>query len=131
MSLAIAELYKSRPTIKACCPYAGRLFLPSETLVLKRLILFRHNRLEHMRPMLVKFPLSRSFGICKATALLHPAITAEQKFFGAWVCEFKKSKFFARKGKSAVNSLSVNEHFNALLRKICLFGPHGVRVCYA
>ena len=28
--------------------------------------LLRHNRLEHMRPMLVKFPLSRSFGICKA-----------------------------------------------------------------
>ena len=83
-----------------------------------------HNRLEHIRPLLVKFPLSRSFGICKATALLHPAITAEQKFFGAWVCEFKKSKFFARKGKSAVNSLSINEHFNALLRKICLFGPH-------
>ena len=24
-----------------------------------------------MRPMLVKFPLSRSFGICKAAALLH------------------------------------------------------------
>ena len=32
----------------------------------------RHNRLEHMRPMLVKFPLSRSFGICKATSLASP-----------------------------------------------------------
>ena len=49
-----------------------------------------------------------------------------------WVCEFRQSKFFARKGKSAVNSgLSINEHFNALLRKICLSEPHGVRVCYA
>ncbi len=37
----------------------------------------------------------------------------------------------ARKGKKAVNSLSINEHFNALLRKICLFEPHEVRVSYA
>ena len=47
------------------------------------------------------------------------------------VVELKKSKFFARKGKSAVNSISINEHFNALLRKICLFEPHGVRLPYA
>ena len=47
------------------------------------------------------------------------------------VCELKKSKFFARKGKSAVNSISINEHFNALLRKICLFEPHGIRLPYA
>ena len=54
-----------------------------------------------------------------------------KNFSAHWVCEFKKSKFFARKGKSAVNSLSINEHFNALSRQICIFEPHGVRVCYA
>ena len=47
------------------------------------------------------------------------------------VVELKKSKFFARNGTSAVNSISINEHFNALLRKICLFEPHGVRLPYA
>ena len=84
-----------------------------------------------MRPMLVKFPLRRSFGICKATALLHPARTAEQKFFSALGLRVQKEQIFARKGKSAVNSLSINEHFNALLRQICLFEPHEVRISYA
>ena len=32
----------------------------------------RHNGFEHMRPMLVKFPLSRSFGTCKAISLASP-----------------------------------------------------------
>ena len=32
----------------------------------------RHKKPEYMRPMLVKFPLSRSFGICKATSLASP-----------------------------------------------------------
>ena len=91
----------------------------------------RHNRLEHIRPLLVKFPLSRSFGIRKATALLHHVITSEQKFSGALGLRVQKEQFFARKGKIAVNSLSVNEHFNALLRQICLSEPHGVRVSYA
>jgi len=50
-----------------------------------------------MRPMLVKFPLSRSFGICKATALLHPARTAEQKFFGALGLRVQKEQIFCRK----------------------------------
>jgi len=35
-----------------------------------------------------------------------------KNFSAHWVCEFKKSNFFARKGKSAVDSLSINEHFN-------------------
>jgi len=50
-----------------------------------------------MRPMLVKFPPSRSFGICKATALLHPAITAEQKFFGALGLRAQKEQIFCKK----------------------------------
>ena len=54
-----------------------------------------------------------------------------ENFSAHRVVELKKSKFFARKGKSAVNSKSINEHFNALLRKICLFEPHGVRLPYA
>ena len=49
------------------------------------------------RPMLVKFPLSRSFGICKATALLHPAITAEQKFFGALGLRVQEEQIFCKK----------------------------------
>ena len=70
-------------------------------------------------------------GFARRQALLHPARTSEQKFFGALGLRVQKSKFFARKGKSAVNSWSINEHFNALLRQICLFEPNGVRVCYA
>ena len=57
----------------------------------------RHSRLEHMRPMLVKFPLSRSFGICKATALPHPARTPEQKFFGALGLRVQKEQIFCKK----------------------------------
>ena len=57
----------------------------------------RHNRLEHMRPMLVKFPLSCFFGICKATALLHPAITSEQKFSGALGLRVQKEQIFCKK----------------------------------
>ena len=57
----------------------------------------RHNRPEHVRPMLVKFPLSRSFGICKATALLHPAITSEQKFSGALGLRVQKEQIFCKK----------------------------------
>ena len=91
----------------------------------------RHKRLEHMRPMLVKFSHGRPFGICKASALLHPARTTNQKFFGAFGIRVKKSKFFKRKDKSVVNSYSINEHFNALLRKICLFKPYAVRISYA
>ena len=61
----------------------------------------RHNRFEHMRPMLVKFPLSRSFGICKAAALLHPAITAEQKFFGALGLRVQKEQIFLQEKAKA------------------------------
>ena len=43
----------------------------------------RHKRVEPVRPMLVKFPHNCLFGICKASALLHPAKTAERKFPGA------------------------------------------------
>lgn len=57
----------------------------------------RHKKPEHMRPMLVKFPLSRSFGICKAQALLHPAITTEQKFHGALGLRVKKEQIFCKK----------------------------------
>ena len=57
----------------------------------------RHNRLEHMRPMLVKFPLSCFFGICKATALLHPARTSEQKFSGALGLRVQKEQIFCKK----------------------------------
>ena len=45
--------------------------------------LFRHKGVEPVRPMLVKFPLGCLFGICKASALLHPAKTAKRKFPGA------------------------------------------------
>ena len=57
----------------------------------------RHNRFEHMRPMLVKFPLSRSFGICKAAALLHPARTSEQKFFSVLGLRVQKEQIFCKK----------------------------------
>ena len=57
----------------------------------------RHKEPEHMRPMLVKFPLIRSFGICKATALLRPARTAEQKFFGALGLRVQKEQIFCKK----------------------------------
>ena len=64
-----------------------------------------------------------------------PCFTLQEQpiknFSAHWVFELKKSKFFERKGKSAVNSYSINEHFNALLRKICLFKPYAVRISYA
>ena len=49
------------------------------------------------RKMLVKFPLSRSFGICKAAALLHPARTSEQKFFSVLGLRFQKEQIFCKK----------------------------------
>ncbi len=64
-----------------------------------------------------------------------PCFTLQEQpiknFSAHWVFELKKSKFFERKGKSAVNSYSINEHFNAILRKICLFKPYAVRISYA
>ena len=64
-----------------------------------------------------------------------PCFTLQEQpiknFSAHWVFELKKSKFFERKDKSAVNSYSINEHFNALLRKICLFKPYAVRISYA
>ena len=61
--------------------------------------------------MLVKFPHACLFGTCKATALLRTVKTVAQKFFGEWGLRLKKSKFFARKGKSIVNSVSINYAF--------------------
>ena len=49
------------------------------------------------RKMLVKFPLSRSFGICKAAALLHPARTSEQKFFSVLGLRVQKEQIFCKK----------------------------------
>ena len=57
----------------------------------------RHKRLEHMRPMLVKFSSGRSFGICKAPALLHPARATKQKFFGALGLRVKKEQIVCKK----------------------------------
>ena len=92
----------------------------------------RHSRFEHIRPMLVKFPHNCLFGTCKAPSLATPCKNSCVKIFRRiGSASSKRANFFAREGKSAVNSLSINEHFNALLRKICLFEPNGVRVCYA
>ena len=75
-----------------------------------------------MRPMLVKFPLSRSFGICKAAALLHPAITAEQKFFGALGLRAQKEQIFCKKKKKrkSINSTLTNALIDFLIGLLLL-----------
>ena len=81
---------------------------------------------------LLNFRTTVFSGLARRQALQVPKKQLCKNFSAHRVCEFKKSKFFARKGKSAVNSgLSINEHFNALLRKICLFEPHSDRLFYA
>ena len=93
------QMCKKRSKYFRVCEYFCAV-MPEKTSKKRVRILIhlpRHKGLEHMRPMLVKFPLSRSFGIRKATALLHPVITSEQKFSGALGLRVQKEQIFCKK----------------------------------
>ena len=54
-----------------------------------------------MRPMLVKFPLSRSFGICKATSLASPCKNIWTKIFRCiGSASSKRANFLQEKAKA-------------------------------
>ena len=94
--------------------------------------LIRHNGFEHMRPMLVKFPHSCLFGTCKASSLAAPCKNSCVKIFRRiGSASSKRANFLQEKAKAQLIVASINEHFNALLRKICLFEPHSDRLFYA
>jgi len=79
-----------------------------------------------MCPVIVKFPPFRIVLLARRQPCCELTHRKTENFPADRVVEFKKSKFLVRKGKSAVNTLCIHEHFNALWRKICLFKPLGL-----
>ena len=78
-----------------------------------------------MCPVIVKFPSFRIVLLASRQTCYELTHRKTENFTADRVVELKKSKLFVRKGKSAVNTLCIHEHFNALWREICLFKPLG------